>query len=87
MRQQIEGSRAIAHAVAWCRPAVVPAYPITPQTHIVEAVGTMATAGTLSPCAYLTVESEFTAMSVAIGASAAGARTYTATGALRLVEQ
>jgi pyruvate ferredoxin oxidoreductase alpha subunit len=79
VRQQIEGSRAIAQAVAWCRPQVVPAYPITPQTHIVEAVGAMAKAGTLSPCEYLTVESEFSAMSAAIGASAAGARTYTAT--------
>jgi pyruvate ferredoxin oxidoreductase alpha subunit len=85
MRQQIEGSRAIAHAVAWCRPGVVPAYPITPQTHIVEAVGAMAKAGTLSPCEYLTVESEFSAMSAAIGASAAGARTYTATASQGLL--
>ena len=85
MRQQIEGSRAIAQAVAWCRPAVVPAYPITPQTHIVEAVGAMAKAGTLAPCEYLTVESEFSAMSAAIGASAAGARTYTATASQGLL--
>lgn len=85
MRQQVEGSRAIAQAVAWCRPAVVPAYPITPQTHIVEAVGAMAKEGTLSPCEYLTVESEFSAMSAAIGASATGARTYTATASQGLL--
>ena len=85
MRQQIEGSRAIAEAVARCRPAVVPAYPITPQTHIVEAVGAMAKAGTLTSCEYLTVESEFSAMSAAIGASAAGARTYTATASQGLL--
>lgn len=85
MRQQIEGSRAIAQAVAWCRPTVVPAYPITPQTHIVEAVGAMAKSGALSPCNYLTVESEFSAMSAAIGASAAGARTYTATSSQGLL--
>jgi len=85
VRQQIEGSRAIAQAVAWCRPEVVPAYPITPQTHIVEAVGAMVKAGTLSPCEYLTVESEFSAMSAAIGACAAGARTYTATASQGLL--
>ena len=36
MRKMIEGSRAVAEAVALCRPGVVSAYPITPQTHIVE---------------------------------------------------
>ena len=44
MPSQIEGSRAIARAVARCRPEVVCAYPITPQTHIVEALGMVATA-------------------------------------------
>jgi pyruvate ferredoxin oxidoreductase alpha subunit len=50
MRSQMEGSRAIAQAVARCRPQVVPAYPITPQTHIVEAVGAMVKDGSLSGC-------------------------------------
>jgi pyruvate ferredoxin oxidoreductase alpha subunit len=68
MRKQIEGSRAIAEAVARCRPEVVPAYPITPQTHIVEAIGAMVKAGTLDKCEFITVESEFSAMSAAIGA-------------------
>ena len=36
MRRQLEGSQAVAQTVARCRPEVVSAYPITPQTHIVE---------------------------------------------------
>ena len=85
MRSQIEGSRAIAETVALCRPQVVPAYPITPQTHIVEAVGAMVKAGQLKPCVYITVESEFAAMSAAIGASVTGARAYTATASQGLL--
>jgi pyruvate ferredoxin oxidoreductase alpha subunit len=85
MRRQIEGSRAIAETVAACRPHVIPAYPITPQTHIVEALGAMVKAGTLAPCEFITVESEFAAMSAAIGASAAGARAYTATASQGLL--
>ena len=46
MRKMIEGSRAVAEAVALCRPDVISAYPITPQTHIVEALGEMVKAGT-----------------------------------------
>lgn len=85
MRNQIEGSRAIAETIARCRPQVVPAYPITPQTHIVEAVGAMVKDGTLTPCEFITVESEFAALSAAIGASAAGARAYTATASQGLL--
>jgi pyruvate ferredoxin oxidoreductase alpha subunit len=87
--RQIEGSRAVAETVALCRPEVVCAYPISPQTHIIEAVGVMVKAGTLAPCEFINVESEFAAMSVAIGASAAGARAYTATasqGLLYMIE-
>ena len=79
MLKQIEGSQAIAQAVALCRPEVICAYPITPQTHIVEGLGEMVKAGTLANCEFINVESEFAALSVAIGASAAGARSYTAT--------
>ncbi len=89
MRKQIEGSRAIAEAVALCRPEVISAYPISPQTHIVESLSDMVRTGELAPCEYLMVESEFAAMSACIGASAAGARTYTATasqGLLYMVE-
>jgi pyruvate ferredoxin oxidoreductase alpha subunit len=77
--RQIEGSRAVAETVALCRPEVIGAYPISPQTHIVEGLSSLVKTGALAPCEYINVESEFAAMSVCIGASAAGARTYTAT--------
>jgi pyruvate ferredoxin oxidoreductase alpha subunit len=89
MRSQIEGSRAVAETVARCRPQVICAYPISPQTHIVEGLSALVKSGRLSGCEYVNVESEFAAMSVAIGASAAGARAYTATasqGLLYMVE-
>ncbi len=85
MLQQIEGSRAIAETVARCRPEVVCAYPISPQTHIIEAIGAMVKDGRLTPCEFINVESEFAAMSVSIGASAAGARAYTATASQGLL--
>ena len=75
--------------VAACRPEVICAYPITPQTHIVEALSGWCRPASLPPCEFVNVESEFAAMSVAIGASAAGARAYTATasqGLLYMVE-
>jgi pyruvate ferredoxin oxidoreductase alpha subunit len=71
--------------VALCRPEVICAYPITPQTHIVEALGAKVKAGKLRLREFLSVESEFAAMPVAIGASAAGARAYTATGSQGLL--
>ena len=85
MRRQIEGSRAVAETVARCRPEVVSAYPISPQTHIVEGLSQLVKTGELAPCEYINVESEFAAMSVCIGASAAGARTYTATASQGLL--
>jgi pyruvate ferredoxin oxidoreductase alpha subunit len=85
MLKQIEGSQAVAQAVALCRPEVICAYPISPQTHIVEGLGKMVKAGELAPCEFINVESEFAAMSVAIGASATGARAYTATASQGLL--
>lgn len=85
MLQQIEGSAAVAKAVALCRPEVIAAYPITPQTHIVEALGAMVKRGDLGSCQFLNVESEFGAISACIGASAAGARSYTATASQGLL--
>ena len=85
MLRQTEGSRAVAEAVALCRPQVICAYPISPQTHIVEALGGMVKSGSLPGCEFINVESEFAAMSVAIGASAAGARAYTATASQGLL--
>lgn len=85
MLKQIEGSQAVAEAVALCRPEVICAYPISPQTHIVEGLGELVKDGSLAPCEFINVESEFAAMSVAIGSSAAGARTYTATASQGLL--
>jgi pyruvate ferredoxin oxidoreductase alpha subunit len=85
MRKQVEGSAAVAEAVALARPDVICAYPISPQTHIVEGLGERVKNGSLAPCEFINVESEFAAMSVAIGASAAGARTYTATASQGLL--
>jgi len=85
MLKQVEGSHSMAEAIALCRPEVVCAYPITPQTHIVEDLGAMVKDGRLQGCEYINVESEFAALSVAIGSSAAGARSYTATSSQGLL--
>jgi len=85
MLKQIEGSHAVAETVALCRPEVICAYPISPQTHIVEACGELVKSGQLENCEFLNVESEFAALSVGIGSSAAGARTYTATASQGLL--
>ena len=85
MLEQIEGSQAVAWSVARCRPEVVAAYPISPQTHIVEGLADLVRMGELANCEYMMVESEFGALSACIGASAAGARTYTATSSQGLL--
>ncbi len=85
MLKQIEGSYAVAEAIALCRPEVICAYPITPQTHIVERLSQLVQRGEIGNCQYINVESEFAAMSVAIGASATGARAYTATSSQGLL--
>lgn len=78
MMRFIEGSLAVADAVRMCRPDVVSAYPITPQTHIVENLAEMVANCTLD-AEYITVESEFSALSACLGAVAAGSRAYSAT--------
>ncbi|MBF0381204.1 MAG: pyruvate ferredoxin oxidoreductase [Magnetococcales bacterium] len=85
MLKQIEGSQAVAETIGLCRPEVICAYPITPQTHIVEGLGALVRKGTITNCEYINVESEFAALSVAIGASAGGARSYTATASQGLL--
>jgi pyruvate ferredoxin oxidoreductase alpha subunit len=85
MLRQIEGSQAVAETVALCRPEVICAYPISPQTHIVEGLSAIVKSGRLGSCQFVNVESEFAAMSVAIGASATGARAYTATASQGLL--
>ena len=66
MLKQTEGSHAVAEAVALSRPDVICAYPISPQTHIVEALGEMVKSGDLVDCEFINVESEFAALSVAM---------------------
>lgn len=75
----VEGSMAVALAAKACRPAVVSAYPITPQTHIVEDISQMIADGELQNCEYVRTESEFAAASMIQGAAAAGARSFSAT--------
>ncbi|MDD4951214.1 MAG: pyruvate ferredoxin oxidoreductase, partial [Desulfovibrionaceae bacterium] len=76
----IEVSLAVADAVKMAKADVISAYPITPQTHIVEELSTYVANGELD-AEFVPVESEHSAMSAAVGASAAGARVYTATSA------
>jgi len=76
--QIMEGSIAIAETVRLCRPQVISAYPITPQTHIVEGLASIVADGRLD-AEYICVESEFSALSCCVGASAAGSRVYSAT--------
>lgn len=76
----IEVSIAAAEAVGLCDADVVAAYPITPQTHIVEHLSELVADGRLD-AEFVPVESEHSAMSVCCGSAAAGARTFTSTAA------
>jgi pyruvate ferredoxin oxidoreductase alpha subunit len=74
----ISGNRAAAEAVRLSRVQVIPAYPITPQTHLVEYISEFINNGELD-ADFIKVESEHSAMSAAVGAALVGARTFTAT--------
>ncbi|MGD8563234.1 MAG: pyruvate ferredoxin oxidoreductase [Desulfarculaceae bacterium] len=78
MKKLMMGTEAVAEAAKLARVQVVSAYPITPQTVIVETLAEIIGKGELKAC-YLNVESEHSAMAACIGASAAGARVFTAT--------
>jgi pyruvate/2-oxoacid:ferredoxin oxidoreductase alpha subunit len=78
MRQVLEGSHAVSEAVRLARTQVISAYPITPQTHIVEQLSEYCANGTLD-ARFLRVESEHSAMAALIGAASSGVRTFTAT--------
>jgi len=80
----MEGSLAVAQAVKACRPAVISAYPITPQTHIIEDLAQMVAQGELD-AEYIRADSEFSAASILAGASATGVRTYTASASQGLL--
>ncbi|MFZ5944487.1 MAG: pyruvate ferredoxin oxidoreductase [Bacillota bacterium] len=80
----LSGDEAVAEAVKLCRPEVVAAYPITPQTVIVEKISEFVNAGEMD-CQYLHVESEHSAMAASMGASMMGSRTFTATSSQGLL--
>jgi len=84
MKEFLEGSLAVAEAVKLCKPGVVSAYPITPQTHIVEELASMVANGELKS-QFVNVESEHSAASVVLGGSATGVRVYTATSSQGLL--
>lgn len=77
-RVGMEVSIAVSHAVQMARAEAIAAYPITPQTHIVEHLSSLVANGELE-AEFINVESEHSALSACIGMSAAGARTFTAT--------
>jgi pyruvate/2-oxoacid:ferredoxin oxidoreductase alpha subunit len=77
-RLLLTGNHAAAYGAMLSRAEVISAYPITPQTMIVELLSELTASGRL-PATFITVESEHSAMAACVGAASAGARTYTAT--------
>lgn len=77
MKQVLEGSHAVSEAVRLARVQVMSAYPITPQTHIVEALSEFCAEGIME-ARFICVESEHSAMAAVIGAASGGVRTFTA---------
>lgn len=84
MKQFLEGSHAVAEIIKRCKPGVISAYPITPQTHIVEDLAQMVADKELD-AQFVNVESEHSAASVVLGAEATGVRSYTATSSQGLL--
>ncbi|HOX54111.1 MAG TPA: transketolase C-terminal domain-containing protein [Candidatus Omnitrophota bacterium] len=84
MKKFIEGSYAVAEAVKLCRPGVVSAYPITPQTHIVEGLAQFVADGELK-AEFVNVESEHSAASAVLGAVATGVRAFTSSSSQGLL--
>lgn len=84
MKRFLSGDEALAEGVRLARPQVISAYPITPQTVVVERLSEMVESGALD-AEYVHVESEHSALSCAMGASATGARTFTATSSQGLL--
>ncbi len=78
LKTALTGNYAVAHAVKMARPHVIAAYPITPQTTIVEKLSEFVERGELK-ASFVNVESEFSALAVVYGAAMAGARSFTAT--------
>jgi pyruvate ferredoxin oxidoreductase alpha subunit len=84
MKQFLEGSFAVAEAVKLCKPGVISAYPITPQTHIVERLADFVASGEMNS-QFVNVESEHSAATVVLGAVATGVRVFTATSSQGLI--
>lgn len=80
MKKVIMGNHALSYGAMLSRAQVIAAYPITPQTQVVELLSEMCADGTLN-AKFIKVESEHSAMAACLGASLAGARTFTATSA------
>jgi len=80
MERVISGNEAVAYGAMLSRVQVIPAYPISPQTTIVEALSDFCASGMLK-ADFVKVESEHSAMACCIGAASAGARSFTATSA------
>jgi pyruvate ferredoxin oxidoreductase alpha subunit len=83
-KEFMNGDEAIAYGAKLTKPGVIPAYPITPQTIAVEKISEFVANGEMD-CEYMHVESEHSAMCAAMGASLAGARTFTATSSQGLL--
>lgn len=83
IKERMSGNEAVAHAIKQINPDVMPAFPITPSTEIPQFVSNMIANGEIDT-EFIPVESEHSSMSAAIGASAAGARTLTATSSCGL---
>ncbi|MBM3247903.1 MAG: pyruvate ferredoxin oxidoreductase [Candidatus Omnitrophica bacterium] len=84
MKKFVEGSYAVAEAVKLCRPGVISAYPITPQTHIVEGLAQFVADGELK-AEFVNVESEHSAASAVLGAVATGVRAFTSSSSQGLL--
>ncbi len=84
MKKFLSGDEAFAEGIRLAKPAVISAYPITPQTIVVERLSEMAESGSLKS-EFIHVESEHSALSCAMGASAAGVRAFTATSSQGLL--
>jgi pyruvate ferredoxin oxidoreductase alpha subunit len=83
--KQAEGGHAVAETVAMCRPALICASPGIPQAGIVNGLIDLMKTGKLANCEFINVESDFSAIPVAMGAAAAGARTYVASSSQGLL--
>jgi pyruvate/2-oxoacid:ferredoxin oxidoreductase alpha subunit len=84
MKKVIMGNHAISYGVRAAEAKVISAYPITPQTQVVELLSEMCASGEIG-AKFIKVESEHSAMAACVGASAAGSRTFTATSAQGLL--